>query len=679
MGRTILVKGPWGKGDPLFRSMNATETLGRPFQFRVEILSTDIAVPLDELLGQPMHVEMPTRGATRYFHGHVASAAQTGSIGDYVCYQVELVPWVWFLSRTSDSRIYQDVSVPDVIQAVFRDHGFSDFENALSRSYAKQEYCVQYQETDLDFVTRLMEREGIYYYFRHESSRHVLVLSDDVGAHSTASGYEKIPYYAASQNIVPDQDCIRTWATSRSVVTGKFAVTDFDFKKPRASLLANAAMDRRHAQGGLEVFGYPGRHLARSDGEQYARNRLDAAQSLHERAQGEANARGIMAGRLFELRGFPRKDQNKEYLCVSATHHLIASGYESGGDVTEQYTCSFVAQQSKQRFRLPEETPLSRVRGPQTATVVGPKGEEIWTDEYGRIKVQFHWDRHGAADEFSSCWVRVAQVWAGKNWGVIAIPRMGQEVVVDFLEGDPDQPLVTGRVYNEDNRPPYDLPANKTRTGIKTRSSRGGTPDNFNEMRFEDKKGDEQIYIHAEKNQDNVVEYDETTEVGHDRTERVGNNESITIGNDRTEGVGENESITIGKNRTQSVGENESIDIGRDQSLSVGKGQSLRVAESRAAEVGKDETLTVGKNQSLNVGENRATSVGRDDALQVGRNLVIQAGDSISLKTGSATITMKKDGTILIKGKDITLEGSGKINVKAGGDVTIKGSKIKQN
>jgi type VI secretion system secreted protein VgrG len=679
MGRTILVKGPWGTDDPLFRSMTATESLGSPFRFRVEILSTDMAVPLDELLGQPMRVDMPTRGATRYFHGCIASAAQTGSLGDYVSYEVVLVPWLWFLSRASDSRIFQDVSVPDVIQTVFRDHGFSDFENALSRNYPKQEYCVQYQETDLDFVQRLMEREGIYYYFRHESSRHVLVLSDDVGAHSTASGYEKIPYYPASQNSVTDEDFVHSWATTRSVVTGKFAVTDYDFKRPRASLLADSSMDHSHVHGDLEMFLYPGRHVVRSDGKQYARYRLDASQSLHERAQGEGTSRGIMAGRLFELRGFPRSDQNKEYLCVAATHELVASGYESGGEGTESYRCAFVAQASKQQFRLPQQTTMGRVRGPQTATVVGPIGEEIWTDEYGRIKVQFHWDRYGASDEFSSCWMRVAQVWAGKNWGMVTIPRIGQEVVVDFLEGDPDQPIVTGRVYNEDNKPPYDLPANKTRSGIKSRSSKNGTPDNFNEIRFEDKKGEEQIYIHAEKNLDSVVENDETTEVGHDRTERVGSNASIRIGKNRTEDVGENESITIGNRRTENVGENESINVGKNQSLTVGRNQTLSVGESRTANVGKDDTLQVAKNHNITVVERRTTSVGKDDALSVGRNLIIQAGDSVSIRTGSASITMKKDGTITITGKDITLNGSGNISIKASGDVTVKGSKVKQN
>jgi type VI secretion system secreted protein VgrG len=379
------------------------------------------------------------------------------------------------------------------------------------------------------------------------------------------------------------------------------------------------------------------------------------------------------------------------------------------------------------QFRPERVTPKPIVQGPQTAIVVGPSGDEIHTDEYGRVKVQFHWDRLGKSDENSSCWMRVSHPWAGKNWGMVAIPRIGQEVIVDFLEGDPDQPIITGRVYNAEQMPPYELPANKTQTGVKTRSSTGGSPANFNEIRFEDKKGEEQLFIHAEKNQDISVENDETHSVGHDRTktidndetshikhdrtETVDNNEKITIGVDRTEQVGNNETITIGVNRTESVGANESITIGANRTISVGASETASVALQRTHAVGVNESIAigaaqeiaigaaqvvaigadqsikvganqseeVGSNQTSKVGSNRSAEVGSDDSLKVGKNLVIDAGDSVTIKTGSASISMKKDGTITIKGKDITVDGSGKINVKAGGNIVMKGSKILQN
>jgi type VI secretion system secreted protein VgrG len=470
---------------------------------------------------------------------------------------------------------------------------------------------------------------------------------------------------------------------------------------------------------------------------------MEEAQYQFELANGKTNARGLSVGYLFDLSGHGRKDQNREHVVLAADYELEYTQYEAMEDTGAKYACGFSALNSKQAFRPQRLTRKPFVQGPQTAIVVGPSGDEIFTDKYGRVKVQFHWDRLGKSDDHSSCWMRVSHPWAGKNWGMIAIPRIGQEVVVDFLEGDPDHPLITGRVYNADQMPPYELPANKTQTGIKTRSSTGGSPSNFNEIRFEDKKGSEQLFIHAEKNQDievendethwvghdrtKTIDHDETTHVKHDRTETVDNNETITIGVDRTEQVGNNETITIGVNRTEAVGANETITIGANRTETVGANQAvtigatdtLTVATQRTHTVGANETITVGaaqeitvgaaravtvgaaqqvsigadqsidvannqsesigKNYSLDVGDNRSANVGKDDSVKVGKNLVVDAGDSITIKTGSASISMKKDGTIVIKGKDITIEGSGKINAKASSDIIMKGSKILQN
>jgi type VI secretion system secreted protein VgrG len=320
--------------------------------------------------------------------------------------------------------------------------------------------------------------------------------------------------------------------------------------------------------------------------------------------------------------------------------------------------------------------------------VVGKEGEEIWTDRYGRVKVRFHWDRDDEKKgEDSTCWIRVAQVWAGKGWGAIHTPRIGQEVIVEFLEGDPDRPIITGRVYNADNMPPYELPANQTQSGIKSRSTKQGTGENCNEIRFEDKKGDEHLTIHAEKNQSIEVENDESHWVGHDRTKNVDHDETVTIGENRTESVGKNESISIGGSRTESVAKSESITIGENRTENVAKDESVSVGNNRTHSVAKDESLSVGAHQSVRVGksetrtvgEDRTTTVGKDDSLSVAKKLAVEAGDAVLLQTGAASITMKKDGTIVIKGKNIKIEGSGKIDVKASSDVTIKGSKITQN
>jgi type VI secretion system secreted protein VgrG len=311
--------------------------------------------------------------------------------------------------------------------------------------------------------------------------------------------------------------------------------------------------------------------------------------------------------------------------------------------------------------------------------VVGPKGEEIHTDEHGRIRVQFHWDRYGELNEASSCFVRVGQMGAGKSWGGIHIPRIGQEVIVSFLEGDPDRPLVIGSVYNGTNKPPFALPANRTQSGVRSRSSLNGTADNCNELRFEDKKGEELVFLHAEKDQTIEVENDESHSVGHDRKKDVKNDETTTVGKNRTESVGENESISVGKDRSESVTGAESITIGKDRSLSIGASSTVSVGKDETISVANNRTDEVGKDEQVTIGKNRAHSVGEKDTLTVGKQLLIDAGEEIVIKAGSASITMKKDGTITIKGKDITLDGDGKINVKAGGDVILKGSKVTQN
>jgi len=499
-------------------------------------------------------------------------------------------------------------------------------------------------------------------------------------------------------------------------------LNDFDFKKPKTSLGATTNVSRKYGKAKFEMYDYPGEYLEHGEGDRLADVRLNELQTQYEILHGQASARGLAAGCTFKLKNHPRGDQNREYLITGVLLHADAGEFataSAGGNGSDFFSCSFTAIDSKQTFRPPRLTPKPIVQGPQTAIVAGPGGEEIYTDEHGRVKVQFHWDRYGKSDENSSCWMRVSQAWAGKTWGSIHIPRIGQEVIVEFLEGDPDRPIITGRVYNADATPPYGLPGNKTQSGIKSRSSKGGGSANFNEIRFEDKKGSEEVYIHAEKDQNNIVENDETTSVGHDRTEDVGNDEKITIGKNRTEKVGVNEKISIGANRTEDVGANEDITIGASrtrtvaindaitigvaQEISVGAAQAITVGAAQAISVGASQSTSVGINQDNNIGvnqstdvgsnqsnsiggnqndkvtKNRSSSVGENDTLKVAKKLSIDAGEEVLIKTGDASIHMKKDGTIQIKGKDIAIQGSGKISVKADGDITMKGSKIAAN
>jgi type VI secretion system secreted protein VgrG len=695
------------------RSVSIEEEVGRPFIIEAELSSLDGRINLDKVVGFPAGIRLDVAGDTkRYFHGIICRMSQSANQGEYAHYHATIVPWLWLLTRTSDCRIFQGKKVPDIIKEVFSALGFTDFEFQLSGDHQVREFCVQYRETDFNFVSRLMEEEGIYYFFKHEAQKHTMVLADSISAHGPFPEYATVDFLEL-QRAAPGKEAVHEWSQAKEIQPVAYAHTDFDFTKPKTSLMSKGNVTRQHGHAKYEIYDYPGGFRETGDGTRLADIRLQELQAPQTTFAGQASARGLAAGHTFKLKNHPRDDQNAEYLVTRANLTIDAGEFASVGTQAagEFFTCEFEAILKAQQFRAPRTTPKPVVQGPQTAIVVGPSGEEIHTDEYGRVKVQFHWDHVGKKDQNSSCWVRVSQFWAGKQWGSIHVPRIGQEVIVEFLEGDPDCPIITGRVYNADQMPPYELPANKTQSGVKSRSSLKGTPANFNEIRFEDKKGSEEVYIHAEKDQNKVVENDETTSVGHDRTETVGHDETITIDNNRTETVKVNEDISVGSNRTEKVGSNETITVGANRTRNVGANESVTVAQNRTHSVGINEAITVGaaqeitvgaaqtitvgavqaisvgasqsndigKNQTDNIGGERSASVGKDDTLTVGKKLTITAGEEIVIKTGEASIMMKKDGTIQIKGKDVTVKGSGKISIKADSDVTIKGSKVAAN
>ncbi|BCT36288.1 type VI secretion system tip protein VgrG [Pseudomonas protegens] len=569
--RLAQVNCPLGPDVLLLNSMGGGEELGRLFDYQLQLTSSDANIDLNQLLGKPMGLSVQLDdGSQRYFHGIVARCSQNVDSGQFASYQVTLRPWLWLLSRTSDCRIFQHLSIPQIIKQVFRDLGFSDFEDALSRPYREWEYCVQYRETSFDFVSRLMEQEGIYYFFRHEKDRHVLVLADAYGAHSSVPGYASVPYYPRDEQ-QRERDHIFDWHLAQEVQPGSLELNDYDFQRPSARIDVRSAMPRPHSAGDYPLYDYPGTYVQSSDGEHYAQTRIEALQSLHERIELSGNARGLGVGNLFNLTGFSRQDQNREYLIVGIHYYVVQESLETGGSGgSAQFESHLTCIDAQQSFRPLAKTQRPIVQGPQTARVVGPAGEEIWTDQYGRVKVHFHWDRHDQSNENSSCWIRVSQAWAGKNWGSMQIPRIGQEVIVSFLEGDPDRPIITGRVYNAEQTVPYDLPANATQSGMKSRSSKGGSPANFNEIRMEDKKGAEQLYIHAERNQDIVVEVNESHSVGNNRNKSIGHDEYVTIGNKRTRIVQHVDELTVGEKKLDSIGQSYVIEVGERLRLVCG-------------------------------------------------------------------------------------------------------------
>ncbi|MBU6956187.1 type VI secretion system tip protein VgrG [Pseudomonas sp. CVAP len=570
--RLAKVTSPLGPEVLLLKDMGGGEELGRLFNYELQLHSLDNAIDLNQLLGKPMSLSLQLDGGgERHFHGIVARCSQNVDQGQFASYQVTLRPWLWLLTRTSDCRIFQNLSIPQIIKQVFRDLGFSDFEDALSRPYREWEYCVQYRETSFDFVSRLMEQEGIYYFFRHEQGRHVLVLADAYGAHTSAPGYASVPYYPKNEQ-QRERDHLHDWHLAQEVQPGSLELNDYDFQRPSARIDVRSAMPRPHTAGDYPLYDYPGTYVQSEDGEHYARTRIEALQTLHEQVELAGNARGLGSGHLFSLTGFSRQDQNREYLIVGTRYYISQeSGETGGGAPSAQFESSLTCIGAQQSYRPLPNTHRPIVKGPQTALVVGPKGEEIWTDQFGRVKVHFYWDRHDQSNENSSCWIRVSQSWAGKNWGSMQIPRIGQEVIVSFLEGDPDRPIITGRVYNAEQTVPYDLPENATQSGMKSRSSKGGTPANFNEIRMEDKKGAEQLYIHAERNQDIVVEVDESHAVGHDRNKSIGHDETVTIGNNRLRIVKQEDILSVGQRKTDSISQSYVIEVGENLRLVCGE------------------------------------------------------------------------------------------------------------
>jgi type VI secretion system secreted protein VgrG len=728
--RTIWVTTPLGPDVLFFEHMTGHEELGRPFEYDLTVLSKDPAVKAESLLGQSVTVSVQlSETEVRHFNGFVTHFSNIGSDASYTRYTMTLESFLGLLNRTNDCRIFQNVTALDAIKTIFREHGFP-FEESLNESYRKWEYLVQYRESSFNFVSRMMEQEGVYYYFKHEEGNHTLVLADPLSTLDPLGSYEEVPYIPEEDRDRADRDHLDSWRESWQVLSGAVTSRDFDFKKPKSDLTVRAqtpALDHPHNE--LEVYDPPGEHLTAGEGDKVVQTRLQSLHAGSLRVDAAGNARGIQIGALFQRGGpFMVDVDARKFLPISISHTLSTNRYSSSAaDAEDDYRCSFTAIDGARPYRTPATTTKPVVLGPQTAIVVGKAGEEIWTDEYGRVMVQFHWDRVGEKNEKSSCWVRVAQVWAGAKWGAMHIPRIGQEVIVDFLEGDPDRPIITGRVYNGDNMPPYDLPANKTQSGIKSRSSKGGSPSNFNEIRFEDKKGSEELFVQAEKDQNTLVKNNQSLSVGADRSKSVGNNETVSVGTNRTETVGADEAVTIGanqthdvgSNRTRSVGANESVTIGANETVSVGANSGESVGANKSVSVGVAYQLSVGAAMNVSIGAAMAEEIGAAKAVTVGgtsseaiggsksvtaggaiaekaggnfqvtagkditltatddftaktgKKAVIDAGDQLSLKCGSATIILSKNGDITINGKKIQIKGSG--------DIIIKGSKISEN
>jgi type VI secretion system secreted protein VgrG len=698
-----------GDDDLLITRLTGTEALSRLYSFHLELLAPlDKPVNFEDVLGQGASVAIDVEGGEpRFFNGLVARFAQGARDDTFITYRAEVVPQVWLLTKKVQSRIFQHVSVPDILKKVF--DGFK-VAHEVQGTFETRDYCVQYRESDFDFASRLMEEEGIYYYFRHTADGTEMVLAN------TPQGHDDLPepatlIYDEVEGGDRDEGRVTAWEKVQEVRSGKVMLWDHCFELPGKKLEADQKIQESVAAGSvnhklngplsdkLEVYDYPGGYAGRFDGisrggaEQPAEvdkifedNRRTAKLRIQEAAAGavsiagKSTCRQMTAGHKFTLeRHF---DADGDYVLTRVEHSvgLTDGGYRSGGAFGLDYANTFECIPAALPFRPARVTPKPTVKGTQTAVVVGPDGAEIFTDKYGRIKVQFHWDREGKYDADSSCWIRVGTIWAGKGWGIVHIPRIGQEVIVDFLEGDPDQPIVIGSVYNAEQMPPYDLPANMTQSGTKTRSSPGGGTANYNEIKFEDKKGEELVSIHAEKDMSETVENNFTRSVGGALTgdpKKVGKS-STTVYGDHSLTVQKGDlsvSVQAGKagvtvNKEIDVKSNTSfvhVDSPTEIKLSV-KGSSITITPDKitlhAAHIKFEGTTDIqGVTPDLNL-------EGSTQVQMHGKSVIVDGESTATFQSskGTADFTAKSKATLGIEGETV---------VCSAGKVTVSGTAVK--
>ncbi|MEX2138952.1 MAG: type VI secretion system tip protein VgrG [Pirellulales bacterium] len=669
--RRIAVETPLGKDALLLTTIVGHEEMSRLFGFDLDFLSEKDSIDPKSIVGKNITFSVQFADESwRYFNGHVKRFAYCGRDDRLNVYRAEVVPWLWFLTRTSDCRIFQGKTVPDIIEQIFKDLGFTHYKMDCKEKHPWLEYCVQYRETDFNFVSRLMEEEGIFYFFKHENGKHTLIISDHKGAYIEGKDADVVRHKNWSSPAGLDN--IHAWEHHHEYRSGKWAHTDYNFETPSTSLMATTnSVVSLDGNGKLEFYDFPGEQATKAVGDASVKIRMQEEETPHDRVHGEGWCRSFSPGVKFKVKKhFIDSEVGKGYVITQVRHVArVGGGYvtTTEAQADELYRNHFTCIPDSVTYRPQRITPEPVIHGSQTAVVVGPKGEEIYTDKYGRIKVQFHWDREGKKDDKTSCWIRCSQISAGKNWGVMSIPRIGQEVVVSYLEGDPDCPLVTGVVYNAEQMPAYTLPDEKTKSYIKTNTSLGG--DGYNEIRFEDKKDKEQIYIHAEKNMDIRVKNDCMERVVNNRHEVVGWEKDGKKGGDQYELYYQDVHVNIKRNKYEHIEGCYELKIGKGEAKDGGN-SDLYIEKNRTECIGKSYGLSVKEDYKVKVDGGVHFTIGGDHHEKTGKLYALEAGQEIHLKAGTK---------IIIEAPQVCMKGAGGfVDVGLGG-VTIQGTMVKIN
>jgi len=613
-------------------SLNGQEALSELYEFCLGLKSEDANIDCQSLLGETAAVELSSAqsGQARYFSGQIVKVAARGMRGRHWYYEATLAPKLWYASCRADFRIFQNQTVHDIADQILQQNAIN-YEWRLKNSYKTWEYVVQYGETDLAFLLRLLGHEGIYFWFEHTEKGEILILGDHFTIHKPFPGYETVPYYPS--NAQRPDDYFHVWHASRMPGPGKFVQTSYDFKQPSKDLKTEFNDPRGHLFDQYEIFAYPGAYTEPGHGQEYAAALLQGLQVNQDTIVLEGPVCGVVPGCSFKLQKHPVEEQNREYLITNAEYRAQNNDYESGeGAQSEEayFHAKVTAIPADRQYRTPREKfKMPRAHGPDTAVVVGPPGTEIHDDEYGRIKVHFHWDRYGKRDGSDSCWIRVASPWGGADTGAVSIPRVGQEVVVSYEHGDPQRPQITGCVFNAQQMQMWGAPASKTQSGLMNRSTPGGGADNYNAIILESAIGQEEMRLQAERDLNSSVKNDETHSVDHDRTKNVGNNETASVGNDQTTSVGNNQTESVGNDQTMSVGSNQTASIGNDRTMDV----TAKLTET----IGQGQEVTIGAGGYMETITGGSTS-------DITGELSIGATEAISLQSSSATIDIHANG-----------------------------------
>ena len=627
MNRTVVAQTPLGQS-LLFKKMKGEESVSELFKFDITLVSKDPNIQGKDVVGQPVTLKIDTEaGVPRYLNGLITDFGYIGEDEDeedYHAYTCIARPFMWYLTQNVDSRVFVDKSVLDIANEVLSPFGFP-FQVKCQKGYRTRGFCVQYQESSFNFLSRLFEQEGIYYYFTHSDGSHELIITDDIGVLEPIPS-STIPYHSRQVAAgTPDTAYIDIWEERDSLKSSQFVKQEYNYKNATIPMQSSGSV-HDFSSVPMEYYDFYTGFSDVSEAQNYSQVRSEDLKSQTKVITGSGTALTIAPGYTFALSRHPHSSSNAEYTILKANYDFEEAGYTSG-DRIGKFRISFRVLPKSYQYRPPLKAPKPKVIGTQAATVTGPAGEEVYTNEYGDIKVQFHWDRYGKMDQNSSGWVRVTQGSAGAGYGSINTPRVGEEVLVDFINGDADRPIVLGRLYNSAMSPPWGFPAAAKQSGIKSKSFNSPLA-NYNELMFNDTAGAEIVNFQAQKDLTSLVKNNETRNVNNDRTTTIGNNETLSVTGERTKSIQKNETVSVSQNRNASVGQdeslavtqNQSLNVGQSQSISVGKDQSVNVSMNRTRSVGQSEQISVGQSQALMIGQDQSVTVGKNQAFTVGAN-----------------------------------------------------------